>query len=162
MGTDDVYMKSDKGREEIQTRKYKLGPSLRTLLIMIDGKMKAVDIIKQTKQMGISAEMMDQLVEQGFIALQQTSPEAKAEQLASSQATHDLEQKRFADACQFMNETVVNASGLKSFMFTLKLEKCTNLRDLREIVPEYSKLMEKASGGFEAEVMIKRVKELLA
>jgi predicted membrane GTPase involved in stress response len=135
MRPEDIYVKTDQGREEIKTRQRKLSSSLRTLLIMIDGKTKAADIIKQTAQMGITAETMDQLLAQGFIAVQQISPAAIAEQLASSQASHDLEQKRFSDACHFMNETVVNASGLKSFMFTLKLEKCTNLRDLRELFP---------------------------
>jgi hypothetical protein len=162
MGPDDIYVKTDQGREEIQTRQRKLAPTLRTLLIMIDGKTRAADIIKQTAQLGVTAETMDQLLAQKFITVQQISPATRAEQLASSQASHDLEHKRFSDACQFMNETVVNASGLKSFMFTLKLEKCTNLRDLRDLFPAYSKLIEKGSGGFEAEVMIKRVQELLA
>lgn len=33
-----IYAKTDKGTEEIQTRKYKLPQKLRSLLIVIDGK----------------------------------------------------------------------------------------------------------------------------
>jgi hypothetical protein len=33
-----IYDKTEKGREEVATRKYQLAPRMRSLLVMVDGK----------------------------------------------------------------------------------------------------------------------------
>ena len=51
--------------------------------------------------------------------------------------------------------------GLRSFMFTLKLERAETLTDLRGLIPEYTKMMEKGTGHLEAEVLVGEVQELI-
>jgi hypothetical protein len=160
MNPHEVYAKTDKGRDEIQSRQYKLASAHRMLLIMIDGKTKAGDILKQTAQTGVSTETMDELLAQGFIALQRSAPAPSAAQPAAA-AQSDEGANRFPEARKFMNDTVVNAAGLKSFMITLKLEKAETLQDLRDIFHDYRTLIEKGSGKTEAESIIKRAKELI-
>ena len=60
-----------------------------------------------------------------------------------------------------MNVSVVNALGLKSFFFTLKLERAGNVADLRELVEAYKAAIAKASGQAEAEVLTERLLEML-
>jgi hypothetical protein len=160
MNPGEVYAKTDKGREEIQSRQYKLASAHRMLLIMIDGKTKAGDILKQTAQTGVTTETLDQLLAQGFIALQGSAPAASAAQPAS-EARDDAGPNRFSEARKFMNETAVNAGGLKSFMITLKLEKAESVQDLKNLFHDYRTLIEKGTGKSEAEIIIKRAKELV-
>ena len=160
-----IYVKTDKGREEIQTRRNQLPAALRTLLIMIDGKSSAAEILKRVAPMGITPDSLEQLITQGFIALDrpaQTAEAAQAAPPAGDSAVDALpDSQRFMTARQFMTETVVNAMGLRSFMFTLKLEKAETLQDLRAHLVEYTKLMEKGTGGMEAEVLVRQARELL-
>jgi hypothetical protein len=63
-----IYDKTDKGREEIATRKYQVPPKLRTLLVMIDGRHTLESLLKNFAVLGLSRENVDALAEQGFIA----------------------------------------------------------------------------------------------
>ena len=164
MNSLEIYVKTDKGRDEIQTRKNQLPSALRSLLIMIDGRSSAGEILKQVAPMGITPDALEQLVAQGFVALDKPAPapEAAAPQPVPSSAADNLpDSQRFMTARQYMTDTVVNAMGLRSFMFTLKLEKAETLQDLRGLLAEYTKLMEKGTGTMEAEVLVRQAKELL-
>jgi len=69
---------------------------------------------------------------------------------------------RFRMAQQFMNDTAVNALGLKAFFFTLKLEKAATVEELRPLVDDYRKAIAKGSGEEEAAVLTQRLQEMLA
>ena len=106
----------------------------------------------------------------GFIALPRPAPVAPPETVAPpapavprpapKPAPQAPGVDRFYGARQFLNETVVNAVGLRSFLFTLRLEKANSLSDLRLLLPDYAKLMEKGTGKLEAEVLVRRAREL--
>ncbi len=163
---DNIYTKTEKGRQEIQTRQFKLAPPLRTLLVMTDGRTRAGELIKQVAALGVNSESIDKLEAEGFIALAQPAPAARQQPVPQAPAAPPTEAgsetERFFVAQRFMNESSVNASGLRSFMLTLKLEKSNSLVDLRALLPDYIHLIEKGVGGVEAEVLIKKAKELLA
>jgi hypothetical protein len=62
-----VYMKTDKGLIEIATRQHRLPSRSRTLLIMIDGKRTAVDVMASSSS-GAEAEIyFEQLIADGFV-----------------------------------------------------------------------------------------------
>jgi hypothetical protein len=64
-----VYDKTDKGREEIATRKYHVAPKLRTLLVMIDGRHSLGDLLKNVAGMGLTEESVNELLEHQYITL---------------------------------------------------------------------------------------------
>jgi hypothetical protein len=64
-----VYDKTDKGREEIATRKYHVAPKLRTLLVMIDGRHSLGELLKNVAGMGLTEESVNELLEQQYITL---------------------------------------------------------------------------------------------
>ncbi len=64
-----VYDKTDKGREEIATRKYHVAPKLRTLLVMIDGRHSLGDLLKNVAGMGLTEESVNELLDQQYITL---------------------------------------------------------------------------------------------
>src|SRR5580692_7633508 len=62
-----VYMKTDKGLIEIATRQHRLPSRSRALLIMIDGKRTAIDVMASSSS-GAEAEIyFEQLIADGFV-----------------------------------------------------------------------------------------------
>ena len=67
----------------------------------------------------------------------------------------------FGYALFLMNDTAVNSLGLKAFFFTLKLEKCATVADLKPLAGAYREAIAKGSGDAEAEVLSQRLQALL-
>jgi hypothetical protein len=63
-----VYEKTTAGAEEIQTRKHNLSQTLRTLLIVVDGKKTAGAILNQFSIMEGAAPALAALEQKGLIA----------------------------------------------------------------------------------------------
>jgi len=62
-----VFDKTEKGREEIATRKYHLSPRVRSLLVMIDGKQSADELLKKVAGIGLNEQAIVDLLQDGFI-----------------------------------------------------------------------------------------------
>lgn len=62
-----IYEKSDKGREEIITRKHQLASKLRTLLVMVDGVQPANILLQRVAALGLNEDNLNELLEQGYI-----------------------------------------------------------------------------------------------
>jgi hypothetical protein len=151
-----VYRKTPKGEEEVKTRGARLPQKLRTLLILTDGTKKLAELQEVAKRLGIAADSLGTLEAQGLI--ERAAP-AGAAPVA---ATGGDEVQRFQAAQRFMNDTVVNALGIRSFFFVLKLEKCGTRAELREILDGYGKAIEKGAGAAEAAVLAEHARALLA
>ena len=148
-----IYQKTAKGEEEVRTRKAKLPFSVRAILILIDGRRTAGDLQAAAQRMGVKDDCLGLLESQGFVERAQGKK-------SDSPATTD-EFTRFREAQRFMNDTVVDALGIRSFFFTLKLEKCANRDDLRNLLGDYTAAITKGAGAAEAEVLGERAQELL-
>lgn len=98
-----VYDKTDKGREEIATRKYHLPAKLRALLVMIDGHRPLEALMKNFGAMGLSEESVTELLKDEYISLvssgepdpvpddaQKAALTARARQLARREASARL------------------------------------------------------------------------
>ena len=62
-----IYEKSEKGREEITTRKYQLASKLRTLLVMVDGIQTADSLLKRVAPLGLTEANLSELLAQEYI-----------------------------------------------------------------------------------------------
>jgi hypothetical protein len=71
-----VYIKTEKGREEIQARKYALAPQRRTVLIMVDGRASHRQLAEKLASVADFEVAMRHLLEQGFIAVAAAAPAA--------------------------------------------------------------------------------------
>ena len=67
MDAQAIYRKSEKGTEAIATRGHGVGGKLRMLLILVDGKKSAEELVKLAAGMGESAELLQQLESEGLI-----------------------------------------------------------------------------------------------
>src|SRR4051812_28413144 len=81
-----ILDKTDKGREEIATRKHQLAPRLRTLLLLIDGKKSTEDVLHKVSGLGLNNQSITELLDGGFIEIIITAPTA-SEPKATTPAT---------------------------------------------------------------------------
>lgn len=175
MAAADIYRKTDLGQAEIASRKMKLNPRMRTMLILIDGSQPEFLVKEEAEKVGAPADFLDQLVRLGLVekagrvtvtpAANSDSasvPQAVASaRLAGGAAPVGGEFERFRAAKDFMNVTIVDALGIKSFFFTLKLERAGNLADLRHLAEPYHEAIAKADGEAAANVLSKRLQDML-
>jgi hypothetical protein len=75
-----VYDKTDKGREEIATRKYHVPAKLRTLLVLIDGKHSLGDLMNKISPLGLDELAVHELLEQQYIVLVSGGPAANEDE----------------------------------------------------------------------------------
>lgn len=161
MAAGDIYRKTARGAAEISQRKLKLNPRLRTMLILVDGVQPEFILKEEAGKIGAPPDFLQQLVATGLIERAAGSPVAAAPgPAAAAQATTDPF-LRFRETKNFMNTTVVDALGIRSFFFTLKLEKAATLDDLRALVEPYEEAMAKADET-QAQVLIARLRDMLA
>lgn len=62
-----VLVKTDQGREALTSRPAGLGPRLRSVLIMVDGKRSVGDLDKLLGSEGAAAPLLEQLIAEGWI-----------------------------------------------------------------------------------------------
>jgi hypothetical protein len=160
MAAGDIYRKTEHGAAEVKDRKLKLNPRVRTMLILIDGTIPEFMLKEDAGRVGAPADFLEQLVAAGLIERVAAPGPAPAKAGGAAAPVGD-EFTRFRAAKDFMNTTIVEALGIKSFFFTLKLERAGTLADLRGLAEPYREAIAKAEGWEHAAVMGARLQEML-
>ena len=157
------YAKTDKGLEEIRSRGKNLRGRLRTMLILIDPSKTDAELRTSAAQIGVEPEFLETLLRDGYVALVGGIDTAGS---ASGEATPRVvtrdELARFRAAKAFINETIVDALGVRAFLFTLKLERCSTQQDLAALLPDYTEQLLKALDRDAARLLVDRTRELVA
>ena len=160
MAGGSIYRKTERGAAEVKQRKLKLNPRVRTMLILIDGVLPELILKADAARVGAPADFLEQLVDAGLIE-RVGAADAKPASAVTGAAAPPDEFTRFREAKNFMNTTIVDALGIKSFFFTMKLERAGVVDDLRALVEPYREAISKAEGEEHAQVMVARLKEML-
>jgi hypothetical protein len=158
MGAGDIHHKTALGLAEIRDRKLKLSPRLRTMLILIDGVRPEFILREEAAKVGAPPDFLAQLESAGLI--ERTKGDAGTPGAPAPPVPGD-EFTRFREAKNFMNTTVVDALGIRSFLFTMKLERAGVVADLVELVEPYREAIAKGAGKEQADVMVARLQEML-
>jgi len=161
MATGDIYRKTQRGAGEVRDSKMKLGPRVRTMLILIDGTIAESTLKEDGARVGAPADFLEQLLASGLIERVEGTAAPVAPKTRTAPATPQDEFARFREAKDFMNATIVDALGIKSFFFTLKLERAAVVADLQRLVEPYREALAKAEGDDHANVMVARLREML-
>jgi len=154
----DRFERTEKGQVEISQSKKSLPAKLRTVLFLVDPTKDASDIQRQILLMGAPANALTELVSGGYVALvtEFNAPLKESARSIDDQVAH------FRLAKAFMNETIVDALGIRAFMFTLKLEKCATGVDLGTLLPDYTQALLKKVDREAVRAMVERARELIA
>jgi hypothetical protein len=125
-----VYEKTEKGVEEIQTRRYNLSQKFRTLLIVVDGKKTRGSILNQFATLEGVATVLGELEQKGFIM-------KKAGVLAPGVLTPLEEKEKAKLAKAFMINTLNDAVGSMGLSLIESLKKCETLDELKSQFENY-------------------------
>ena len=167
MNNNALYVKTAAGADEVKARSRALPPRLRTMLIMVDGTRTAAQLLAAATTLGAPADFLSTLLQMGLVEVRtEARTAAPAAAMPAEQATPEMDLpstdgERFRVAQKFMNDSVVDALGLRAFFFTLKLEKAANCDDLRLLLPEFFKAVAKGAGEDKARRFEARARQTL-
>jgi len=154
------YAKTEKGAAELRSRGQNLRGRMRTMLILIDPSKTGDELRASAAQIGVDADFIETLIRDGYIAAVGGTGSAPAATPAREVSKGEL--ARFRAAKAFINETIVDALGVRAFFFTLKLERCASRADLARLLPDYAKAIAKFRGDAETRLLVERATELVS
>lgn len=142
MLADEVYAKTDAGRDEIVTRARKLPPALRSTLLVVDGRRNIGQLLGLASGLHAPPDALAQLSELGLIApLAEKTVSAGAAPYASSDIA-----ERYRMLSGLMSEAVRQHLGLRGYFMQLKIERCADTDELSALLPELTTAIAKAKG----------------
>ncbi|MCL1634333.1 hypothetical protein M2650_06755 [Luteimonas sp. SX5] len=156
MRADEVYAKTDAGRDEIETRARKLAPALRSTLLVVDGRRTIAQLLGLASGLHAPPDALAQLAELGLIA--------PVGQIAPGAAP--LPQSDVADRYRLlsglMSEAVRQHLGLRGYFMQLKIERCADTDELSALLPELTAAIAKSKGEPSASQWERGVRAALA
>lgn len=174
MADNAIYAKTEKGAAEIAARSQPLSAQLRRLLILIDGVKTAAELRNFVRPQEDLEKCCDELYNLGLIgpvqgaadAARAFAPDVTAapEEIAnrSDDATPERSNaRRYSEGQRFMTTTIADNLGMKSFMFTLKIEKCSTAQDLLALLDSYEAALAKAGGAERARFLRQKAENIL-
>jgi hypothetical protein len=162
MDVNAIYVKTEKGEEEIRSRAYKLAQRLRTILIMVDGTTTGGGLAQKAKTLGVPDDFMEQLLEGGFVAPRTTESQAQSPAATPFVPMGAEELTNFIAVQKFMNATVSDALGFRGLPMVLKIERASSREELRALVEELTEKLNKALGPLRAKGIVDQLHGLLS
>jgi hypothetical protein len=178
-----IYDKTDKGFEEIQTRKHHLASRLRSLLVLVDGKTSDEGLLKKVAGLGLTAESLGELLQHGFItarsgqdnvqneaqpaltqqsAVMQTASEPVPAAAPAPTAVLAEGETQYQALYNFYTSTVKANLGLRGYAMQLKVERCGSIDDFKALRQPYLEAITKSKGQEVANSLVHQLDQLLA
>lgn len=136
-----VFHKSAKGVDAIATRQHGLGPKLRSMLILIDGKRGFDELERLSQMLGNTEELLGQLLDQGFIepVAGTATPAAAAVPAVSQPVTAPVPLPAaapisLAEAQRFVSRRLTDLLGPNAEELCLRIEAARNVKDFQAAV----------------------------
>ena len=178
MNSPAVFCKTDKGRLEVKTRSDLIDQRCRSLLLLVDGKTPALELIARVAGLAITREHFQQLIDLELVALvdARTSslPEATSTSAiapvaverrapaADAAVVHITDAEKFIQAGNFMNQTAKDLMGLFAAVgFQQKVAMASSLDDLRKLRQPMVDAITKSKGETFAHAMAAELDRLL-
>ena len=153
-----IYVKTQKGVEEISQRSHGLPSRARQALILLDGK-RSIDDVVEMLPGSETLELLDDLFAKGFIEAQHETPVVKAPEPKSAApkpaaakpvAQVELPQseaERLQTAKNFMRNTVQTFLGGMGSGFISHIDKCNSIEELRRNFGPWKEAIELSRDG---------------
>jgi hypothetical protein len=153
-----IYTRTEKGNEEVGTRRHALDARLNSVLFLVDGKRTSDEVNVLVKRLGNPADSLDRLVEGGYVQLVEKPPAPPA--AAGSSTKHPggtvppsilpTNSRADSDLQNALYQHLITAAkkylGMKGFLFHLKIEKAVDLAELRALITPMSEAIAKSRG----------------
>lgn len=142
MDKNTLFVKTEQGREALTSRPPGLGPRLRSLLIMVDGKRPVAEFDKLSGGEGSAAPLLEQLVAAGWIepvpmasAVEPATPTAAAPVPPSVPEAAALPTLPFSEARRMMVRFLNDQLGPMGEPLAMRVEACKTPVDLLTVLP---------------------------
>lgn len=149
-----VFHKTDKGLQEIATRAYKLPARERSVLILVDGKSTAQQIIDKARHFGDAEQFLSDLLGQGFIERLVLAPPTEvlpADTSAEAQTIAPVPVVSLASAKEFAAHFLLDEIGPDAEPMAERIEACTDIEQLVAQMERYRAVVETTRGRRKAE-----------
>jgi len=156
-----IFDKTDKGREEIISRKYRLASRLRTLLVMVDGKHSSKDLLSKVASLGLNQSSIDDLEQQGFIQ-RHGAPAVVEANADDSQNSQINSIELFQVLHDFYTESIKQNLGLRGYNVQFIVERASTLQDFHELRGPFLDAINKAHSEKRALEIRDQLDELLS
>jgi len=141
----EIYAKTEEGMRELKERKRNLPVALRTLLIMVDGNRTVAEVLERSRTLRVDIDAFSLLERNGLIAKRFSAP-SSVEAPASAESPTDSEVKRFLKGQERMSDAITEHLGLRGYLMMLRLQRAGNVRDLRDLLPDFAQALVKRVG----------------
>jgi hypothetical protein len=155
----EIYAKTEDGLREVKERKLSLPIALRSLLIMIDGKLTVGEVLERARALRVDEEGVTVLERSGLIVKRFSAPSV-ATQAASAPRSED-EAQRFVAAQRRLSDLINEHLGLRGYLLIMRLERASNLRDLHDLLPDFAKALVKRMGVEAATPIVSELEQLI-
>jgi hypothetical protein len=147
MNLEHIPRKTEKGRVEVQTRAFRVGPRERSVLIMIDGKTPARVLLARLSFMQKADQILDELRNGGFIdaASPIDVPDAHADSVEEGLPDGMQSARRVA------RDFVLKTLGPRGHDLALKLERCGSRTVLTSLLGRCREVITTAAGEKKAQ-----------
>lgn len=162
MDTAEIYAKTELGMRELKERTLKLPVPLRGLLIMIDGNRTVADILEKARALSLDHAALTALEAGGLIAKKFSAPSAAMAAEAAAPVRTEDEVERFLKAQQLMSDATNRHLGFRGYGLMMRLQKTANIRDLRDLLPDFASALLKRTGVDTATPIVAEIEALLA
>ncbi|MDP3252046.1 MAG: hypothetical protein Q8M77_09070 [Hydrogenophaga sp.] len=140
MDKNTLFVKTDQGREALTSRPPGLGPRLRSLLIMVDGKRPVSDLDKLAGGEGSAAPLLEQLEAAGWVEQVQTGGAAAQPAFSVTVPLTDAEPVAlpplpFSEARRMMVRFLNDQLGPMGEPLAMRVEACKTPVDLLTVLP---------------------------
>ena len=156
-----IFDKTDKGREEIISRKYRLASRLRTLLVLVDGKQSSDDLLGKVSSLGLNQASVDELEQKGFIQRHGSAPHVD-NTLEDTQNSQINTIELFQVLHDFYSETIKQNLGLRGYNIQFIVERATTLQDFHELRTPFLDAINKSQPEKKALELRDQLDELLS
>ena len=181
-----LFDKTDKGRDEISTRRFHLPPRMRTLLLLVDGKSTVDQLLHKVAGIGLDETALTELLDKQFIREAETSSaDSQAILAAITNATsastesatalsdHEANETNAAvtvtihsdaeihELHQFFSATIKSTLGIRGFPLQIKADRAASVDDFKALREAYLAAILKASGPEMARILADRLDLLL-
>ena len=150
MNPESVLEKTTKGAEEVETRKHKLDAKMRPVLIAVNGKLKAAELVSRFASLGDVGMLLDDLVKQGFIRAASGSAPVMADDPATVRRV-------IAEVAR----AVSDALGPDADTFNTKIEAAKSLAEVKAFLDSRRDLLTSVMGKQKAPPFWEKVGQLL-
>lgn len=135
-----IYVKTQAGQQALKERHASLPPRQRSAFILFDGKRTVAQVLEATASMGITAQDVQGMLDQGLLEVLSASAAAAAAASAAPASGFGAEAfrssgDRYQDAYRIATE-LTSGLGLRGLPLTLAVESAGGYRELVALAPK--------------------------